>query len=110
MSVPNKTDSWRKSSYSQPSENCVEVATGPVIGVRDTKDRAGGQLAAYTCLSEKRLYDASDKADALPFTPNFVVLVYAGGIVDKGGDETQGDQGHQREVVDWQVQTAQGSE
>ena len=45
MSVPNKTDSWRKSSYSQPSENCVEVATGPVIGVRDTKDRAGGQLA-----------------------------------------------------------------
>jgi hypothetical protein len=36
---------WRKSTYSGGSENCVEVATGDVVGVRDTKDRAGGQLA-----------------------------------------------------------------
>lgn len=37
---------WRKSSYSDNGANCVEVAVGTTdIGVRDTKDRAGGELA-----------------------------------------------------------------
>lgn len=36
---------WRKSSYSGEESNCVEVGAGPeVVGVRDTKDRAGGTL------------------------------------------------------------------
>jgi len=36
---------WRKSSYSAGETNCVEVAPMPdVIGVRDTKGRAGGEL------------------------------------------------------------------
>lgn len=43
MSVPVR---WRKSTYSQPSENCVEVGlgAGEPVGVRDTKDREGGQI------------------------------------------------------------------
>ena len=47
MSVPNEHMIWRKASYSQPSENCVEVALrlSERVGVRDTKDRHGGQLA-----------------------------------------------------------------
>jgi hypothetical protein len=36
---------WRKSSYSPHNDNCVEVGLTPdVIGIRDTKDRAGGHL------------------------------------------------------------------
>jgi hypothetical protein len=35
---------WRKSSYSD-AEDCVEVGHGPdLVGVRDTKNRGGGQL------------------------------------------------------------------
>jgi hypothetical protein len=36
---------WRKATLSNGSGNCVEVALGPVIGVRDTKDRSAGYLA-----------------------------------------------------------------
>jgi hypothetical protein len=38
---------WRKSSYSADNNgNCVEVGgRGPVVVVRDTKDRAGAVLA-----------------------------------------------------------------
>lgn len=46
---------------------------------------AGGQLTAWTCLSTKRYYDPIDKADDVPFQPNFAMLIYAGGLIDKGG-------------------------
>lgn len=39
---------WRKSTFSDGDGNCVEVgesADGQTIGIRDTKDRAGGTLA-----------------------------------------------------------------
>jgi hypothetical protein len=37
---------WRTSSYSNIGGNCVEVAaTGGIVGVRDTQDRAGAVLA-----------------------------------------------------------------
>lgn len=38
---------WRKSQYSNPSGNCVEVATVAAgrIGVRNSRDPAGGILA-----------------------------------------------------------------
>jgi hypothetical protein len=45
MMIQPKSNPWRKSTYSGGSENCVEVATGDVVGIRDTKDRDGGQLA-----------------------------------------------------------------
>jgi hypothetical protein len=36
---------WRKSSYSDAQNNCVEVGRGDdVTAVRDTKDRDGGVL------------------------------------------------------------------
>lgn len=35
---------WHTASYCQTGESCVEVAEGPVVRVRDTKDRERGQL------------------------------------------------------------------
>ncbi|WP_190824785.1 DUF397 domain-containing protein [Saccharopolyspora pogona] len=36
---------WRTSTYSQNNAACVEIAMTPIeVGVRDTKDRSGGQL------------------------------------------------------------------
>jgi hypothetical protein len=32
---------WRKASYSNGGENCVEVANAEGVAVRDTKDRGG---------------------------------------------------------------------
>jgi hypothetical protein len=45
MRIPKGLDVWRKSSRSQNASECVEVRLGEEIGVRDTKDRQGGQLA-----------------------------------------------------------------
>lgn len=46
MTVPEGADNWRTSSYSGQGQDCVEVRRGPGrVDVRDTKDRAGGQLA-----------------------------------------------------------------
>ncbi|HJZ58836.1 MAG TPA: alpha/beta hydrolase [Gemmataceae bacterium] len=48
---------------------------------------AGGNLTAWMCCgAEKKLYDAVDKADEVPFKPNFAILVYPGGLIDKGGE------------------------
>ncbi|MEV6879718.1 DUF397 domain-containing protein [Amycolatopsis sp. NPDC051128] len=45
MIIPGGSETWRISSYSQEGNNCVEVALGEhEVGVRDTKDRRGGQL------------------------------------------------------------------
>ncbi|HEV7980630.1 DUF397 domain-containing protein [Amycolatopsis sp.] len=35
---------WKKSSYSGNNSDCVEVALGETVGVRDTKDRDRGAL------------------------------------------------------------------
>ncbi|MFC9086555.1 DUF397 domain-containing protein [Nocardiopsis dassonvillei] len=38
---------WHKSSYSDGrGGNCVEVAEGPVTGIRDTQNRQLGHLSA----------------------------------------------------------------
>ncbi|MFV2198548.1 DUF397 domain-containing protein [Nocardiopsis sp. LOL_012] len=39
-----QTPHWFKSSYSGTSSDCVEVAEGPVTGVRDTRHRELGAL------------------------------------------------------------------
>ncbi|MGK3208334.1 DUF397 domain-containing protein [Amycolatopsis sp. MEPSY49] len=39
---------WRKSSYSETEDKCVEVALGPAAKIRDTKDRTGGALEIST--------------------------------------------------------------
>ena len=39
---------WIKSSYSFAKQNCVEVATIPVVAVRDSKDEGTGPVLAFT--------------------------------------------------------------
>jgi len=47
---------------------------------------AGGHLTACACLVKKRMYDGVDRVDEPDsHAPNFGILVYPGGIVDKGG-------------------------
>lgn len=38
-------NAWRKSSRSANAADCVEVALGASVGVRDTKARTAGHLA-----------------------------------------------------------------
>lgn len=45
MTVPDRPRVWRKASRSTNTDNCVEVAIDETVGVRDTKDRLGGELA-----------------------------------------------------------------
>lgn len=44
MTLPDNRSSWRKSSWSADQKDCVEVCTEETVGVRDTKDRVGGEL------------------------------------------------------------------
>lgn len=45
MSEPGTGSTWRKSSRSGGSGNCVELAVGPArTSLRDTKNRASGNL------------------------------------------------------------------
>ncbi|MFE5329806.1 DUF397 domain-containing protein [Embleya sp. NPDC056575] len=48
---------WRKSTYSNNADDCVETAPATAaVAVRDSKDRTVGTLAiphdAWTCLAE----------------------------------------------------------
>ncbi len=41
MTIPRRSDTWRKSSYSSQTNSCVEVRiTDTGVLVRDTKDRS----------------------------------------------------------------------
>lgn len=44
MTVPDSRPRWRKSSWSADQNQCVEVLLDARVGVRDTKDRVGGEL------------------------------------------------------------------
>lgn len=47
--TPRTHDTWFKSSRSKDTQDCVEVNLDEQVGVRDTKDRRGGQLAVPAC-------------------------------------------------------------
>ena len=45
---------------------------------------AGGATAAYTALASERLYPAVDAIDTVAWRPDFALLVYPAGFVDRG--------------------------
>jgi hypothetical protein len=61
--VPDRSDTWSKSSYSANTDNCVEVkrSTG-TVGVRDTKDRASGRQLAVSAASWRGVLGAVSNA------------------------------------------------
>ncbi|WP_344418026.1 DUF397 domain-containing protein [Amycolatopsis minnesotensis] len=44
MKHQTPSERWRTSSHSGEQGDCVEVKLDTIIGVRDTKDRTGGDL------------------------------------------------------------------
>jgi len=53
---------------------------------------AGGHLAAVAMTSDdRRAYDVSDEADKLSCRPDFAVLVYSGGVLQRGTGELISD-------------------
>jgi uncharacterized protein DUF397 len=46
---------WRKSTYSNSSANCVEVAAAPAcVGVRDSKQEGNGPVLAFSADAWRR--------------------------------------------------------
>ena len=45
---------------------------------------AGGATAAYTALAAERLYPAVDAVDTVAWRPDFALLIYTGGFVERG--------------------------
>lgn len=45
---------------------------------------AGGETAALTSILDKRQYEPIDATDDVPSRPNFAMLIYPGGLVEKG--------------------------
>ena len=51
---------WRKSSYSNSSANCVEVATADgTVGVRDSKQHGGGPVLEFSDVTWKAFIRAA---------------------------------------------------
>jgi acetyl esterase/lipase len=49
---------------------------------------AGGHLTAAASTNfDKRVYDAVDAADQVPCRPDFAVVIYPGGLLEKGKDQ-----------------------
>lgn len=50
-SATNPTTGWFKSTFSNPSQACVEVRfDGDVVHIRDTKDHGAGPVITMPCL------------------------------------------------------------
>lgn len=52
---------------------------------------AGGETAARTALTPERTYEAVDEADKVSSRPDFAVLVYPGGLLEKDGTKLRED-------------------
>lgn len=52
---------------------------------------AGGETAARTALAQERTYDRQDAVDDVSSRPDFVVLVYAAGLITKERDRLRDD-------------------
>lgn len=94
--VPGRDPERRWFAAVQDTQRAVSLvrSKAPELGIKPNRIglmgfSAGGQAAALTALFENRVYPPVDDSDRIPFHPDFVSLIYPGGLVPRGGDRLE---------------------
>lgn len=88
--VPARDENFRYKAAVQDAQRAVSLIRSRAKDFGIATDRigmlgfsAGGETAALTAIFEERLYPVSDSIDKVTAKPNFAILLYPGGLLEK---------------------------
>lgn len=94
--VPGRDPKRRWFAAVQDTQRAMSLvrSKAPELGIKPNRIglmgfSAGGQAAALTALFDNRVYPPVDDSDRISFHPDFVSLIYPGGLVPRGGDQLE---------------------